>query len=120
MSLGYIAAVMVIVFAVDFALRALPFAALEPLRESDIVQALARWMPAGVLAILAVATFVGAAWPGQGVSLAEVDSATSWRWVPAVVASVATIAIHLVLGRRTLWSVGGGTVTFMLLLPFFS
>lgn len=120
MSLGYILAVLAIVFVIDFALRALPFAALEPLRESCIVQALARWMPAGVLAILAVATFVGAAWPGQGVSLSEVDGASSMRWVPALVATGATIAIHLLSGRRTLWSVGGGTVVFMLLLPVFS
>lgn len=120
MSLGYILAVLAIVFVADFTLRALPFAALEPLRESDIVQALARWMPAGVLAILAVATFAGAAWPGQGVSLAGADSPSSSRWMPAVVASAATISIHLLSDRRTLWSVGGGTVTFMLLLPVFS
>lgn len=120
MSLGYIFAVLAIVFVIDFALRALPFAALEPLRESCIVRALARWMPAGVLAILAVATFVGAAWPGQGVSLSAENPASSMRCVPVLVATGATIAIHLLSGRRTLWSVGGGTLTFMCVLPFFS
>jgi hypothetical protein len=50
----YILAVLVITFSITFALRAMPFAVLGTLRESTLVQDLSRWMPVGVLGILAV------------------------------------------------------------------
>lgn len=53
----YLASVLLIAFAVTFTLRALPFAILEPLRKSQFVRVMAVWMPAGILVILALATF---------------------------------------------------------------
>ena len=100
---GYLVAVMAIVFVITLALRALPFAVLTPLRESAFVQTMARWMPVGILTILVVATFRTSAFAGGGHLLA------------AVVAVAVTAAAHLLLGRRTLLSVGLGTLTFVLL-----
>ena len=49
---SYILAVCAIVFVVTLGLRALPFAALNKLRDAPLVQVLALWMPAGILGIL--------------------------------------------------------------------
>lgn len=100
---GYLLAVMAIGFAITFALRAVPFAALQPLRESRLVADLALWMPVGILAILAVSTLRS--------SLGADDS----RLLPAVLAAAVTVVVHLVGGRRTLLSVGAGTAAFVLL-----
>ena len=100
---AYILAVMAIGFAITFALRAVPFAALRPLRESRLVADLALWMPVGILAILTVTTLR---------SSLEADAS---RLLPAALATAVTVAVHLVGGRRTLLSVGAGTVTFVLL-----
>ncbi|MDO5618495.1 branched-chain amino acid transporter permease [Kocuria sp.] len=103
-STGYILAVMAIMFAVTFCLRALPFALLKPLRESRFVLTLAVWMPVGVLAVLAAATFAESAHGGQ---LGK-----------AVVAALVTLVVHLSCGRRTLLSVGLGTLTYVVLVNF--
>jgi branched-subunit amino acid transport protein AzlD len=100
---GYLLAVMAIGFVITFALRAVPFAILEPLRESRVVAAMALWMPVGILAILTVSTL--------GTSL-DGDRA---RLLPAAIATAVTIAAHLLGGRRTLLSVGLGTLTFVVL-----
>src|SRR5699024_10201031 len=100
---GYLLAVIAIGFVITFALRALPFALLRPLRESRLVAALALWMPAGILAILAVDTL-----------RSSIDADPS-RLLPAALATAVTIAAHLLGGRRTLLSVGLGTVTFVAL-----
>ncbi len=91
---------------ITFALRAVPFAALKPLRDSKTVQRLAVWMPAGILAILAVVTFSDFA----------VEPRTS-LW--AAIAFAVTIGVHLGFGRRTLLSVGLGTATFVVLVNLF-
>ncbi|MBS3179805.1 MULTISPECIES: branched-chain amino acid transporter permease [unclassified Pseudoclavibacter] len=91
---------------ITFALRAVPFAALKPLRDSKTVQRLAVWMPAGILAILAVVTFSDFA----------VEPRTS-LW--AAIALAVTIGVHLGFGRRTLLSVGLGTATFVVLVNLF-
>ncbi|GAB3302973.1 branched-chain amino acid transporter permease [Pseudoclavibacter terrae] len=91
---------------ITFALRAVPFAALKPLRDSKTVQRLAVWMPAGILAILAVVTFSDFA----------VEPRTS-LW--AAIALAVTIGVHLGFGRRTLLSVGLGTATFVVLVNVF-
>ncbi|WP_054952718.1 branched-chain amino acid transporter permease [Flaviflexus massiliensis] len=103
---GYLAAVFATIFVINFTLRALPFAVLKPLRESEAVTVLAGWMPAGILTILAASTFL---------SSAEVDG---HRLLHAGIATVATIATHLAGGRRTLLSVGAGTLTYVLLVNF--
>lgn len=103
LDLWYVAGVLAIMFGITFTLRALPFAILKPLRESAFVKAMATWMPAGILGILAVATFVSSAQADGG------------RLLPAVIALVVTVAVHLLAGRRTLLSVGLGTLTFVVL-----
>ena len=99
----YIVGVLAIAFVITFALRALPFAILKPLRESKIVRALSVWMPVGILAILAASTF-------RSTIVANADYV-----IPAIVAAAVTIAVHLIFGRRTLLSVGLGTLTFVIL-----
>lgn len=98
---GYLLAVLAVVFAITFALRAAPFAVLGRLRESRLVGSLAAWMPAGVLLILAASTLRGSAAGGH-----------AWQ---AAVAVAVTVVVHLAGGRRTLLSVGAGTGVFVLL-----
>lgn len=98
---GYVVGVLVVVFVVTLALRAVPFAILRPLRESRFVITMAVWMPAGILAVLAAATFR--------------SSAQSGHLLHAAVAAAVTVAVHLTCGRRTLLSVGAGTLTFVAL-----
>jgi branched-subunit amino acid transport protein AzlD len=100
---AYILAVLGITFSVTFALRAVPFAILGTLKESALVQDLSRWMPVGVLGILAVTAFRG--------SVVALPATTLY----ALFALAVTIAVHLLCGRRTLLSVTLGTVAFVLL-----
>ncbi|WP_313817180.1 AzlD domain-containing protein [Citricoccus sp.] len=102
----YVAGALAIAFAITLSLRALPFAVLRPLRKSRLVMAMGLWMPVGILGILAASTFV---------STASVDWATA---VKAVVAVAVTAAVHLWCGRRTLLSIGLGTLTFVALVNF--
>ncbi len=99
----YIVAVLGIVFTITFGLRALPFAILGPLRRSPLVKKLSLWMPAGILLVLAASTMrnVIADYPSQLLAVG--------------VASAVTVAVHLLFGRRTLLSVGLGTLSFVLL-----
>ncbi|MGO1489281.1 MAG: branched-chain amino acid transporter permease [Arachnia sp.] len=99
----YIISALAIAGAITVALRVVPFLVLEPLRESRFVRHMALWMPAGLLLILAAATFRSSAF-GETVRL----------WEAAAAASV-TVIVHLMLGRRTLLSVGAGTITFVAL-----
>lgn len=99
----YLAAVLVMVFAINVTLRAAPFAALKPLRASMLVQSLSVWMPVGVLAILAAETL-------RGTLIADPAHVVS-----ALVAVGITAAVHLLGGRRTLLSVGSGTCAYVLL-----
>ena len=55
-TLGYLLALLVIVFVIDFTLRALPFKILEPLRDSRFVSDMAVWMPPGIMLILVLST----------------------------------------------------------------
>ena len=100
---GYLLAVLAIGFGITFALRAVPFLILKPLRGSRFVAAMVAWMPAGLLAILAAATFVGSASGAPG------------NPGKALVAVAVTVAVHLGLGRRTLLSVGLGTLAYVTL-----
>jgi len=51
---GYLIAAVALAGAITFALRALPFAVIEPLRRSRLASQLAVRMPAGVMLILVV------------------------------------------------------------------
>lgn len=89
--------------AVTFGLRALPFLILERLKEARFVRLVAEWMPVGILAILAAATFRSSAVvPGQARAV--------------LVASAVTVVVHVTCGRRNLLSIGAGTLVCVLLL----
>ena len=100
---SYLLAVLAITFVITFGLRALPFAALNPLRNSGFVRKLSLWMPVGILGILAASTL-------RSTVSAESDAA-----LPAVVAVAVTVTAHLLGRRRTLLSVGLGTLVFVAL-----
>lgn len=103
-TLAYLLAILVIVFVIDFTLRVLPFKILEPLRDSRFVSDMAAWMPPGIMLILVVSTLV---------DNAQAAGERSWA---ALVAAGVTVAVHLLSGRRLLWSVGIGTVCYVALL----
>lgn len=106
-STGYLIAGVVVAGLITLALRALPFAALKPLRKSKFVQSLGRWMPAGILLILAV------------VVLRDQLVAQQGRIWPVIVATAVTILVHLLSKRRALVSIAVGTGCYVLLLNLF-
>ncbi len=101
MTLTYLFSVLLVGFVVTVSLRAVPFAILEPLRQSEFVAKMAVWMPPGILGILAIMTFAS-------------SSGDNRLWQASLAAAV-TVAVHLLGGRRTLVSVGAGTLTYILL-----
>ena len=103
-SLPYLFGILLVVFVIDFTLRALPFKILEPLRDSRVVSDMAVWMPPGIMLILVLSTL------SQGMQVA------GGRWWAALVATGITVAVHLLSGRKLLWSVGIGTVCYVALL----
>ncbi|MCQ5271948.1 branched-chain amino acid transporter permease [Schaalia odontolytica] len=103
-TLGYLLALLAITFVIDFTLRALPFKILEPLRDSRFVSDMAVWMPPGIMLILVLSTLAQGAQNAGG------------RWWAALVAAGVTVAVHLLSGRKLLWSVGIGTVCYVALL----
>ena len=97
----YLVAAVLVSAAVTWALRALPFAALAPLRASGTVQYLSTRMPAGIMVILVV------------YCLRDLPPAH-----PRVVAPLAalTVTVGLYLWRRNaLLSILGGTVVHVAL-----
>ena len=102
-TLGYLLAILAITFIIDLTLRALPFKILEPLRDSRYVSDMAVWMPPGIMLILVLSLTQGAQEAGD-------------RWWAALVATGVTVAVHLLFGRKLLWSVGIGTVCYVALL----
>ena len=103
-TLGYLLALLAITFIIDFTLRALPFKILEPLRDSRVVSDMAVWMPPGIMLILVLST------------LSQGAQAAGERWWAALVATGVTVAVHLLSGRKLLWSVGAGTLAYVALL----
>ena len=95
---SYIVAAVLVSAAVTWALRALPFAMLAPLRSSPLVRYLGVHMPAGVLTVLAVYTVT--ALPGPLVALAAALAVTAglqlWRRNLAV-SMVAGTIVYVVL-----------------------
>ncbi|MER5532891.1 branched-chain amino acid transporter permease [Streptomyces mirabilis] len=100
-STSYLLTVLAIVFALTFALRALPFAVL---RGSALVRQLSVWMPVGILAILAVTALHG--------TITRDPHGTGY----ALLAVAVTTGVHLAFGRRTILSVGIGTAVYVVLL----
>ncbi len=89
-----------VIFAVTYALRLAPFVALATVRESAVVDYLARTMPLGVMAILVVYT------------LSEVE-VTAWpHGLPEVAGVAVTAGLHL-WWRNALLSIVGGTAAYL-------
>ena len=106
-ELAYLLGAVAIGSIITIALRALPFAILKPLRRSKFVAALGRWMPAGILFILAV------------VILRDELVARTDHWWAVIAATAATIAVHLLARRRAVLSVAAGTACYILLINLF-
>ncbi|MGW9020045.1 branched-chain amino acid transporter permease [Leucobacter chromiiresistens] len=106
-ELGYLLAAVAIGSVVTIALRALPFAILKPLRRSKFVAALGRWMPAGILCILAI------------VILRDELVARADHWWAVLAATAVTIVVHLAGRRRAVLSVAAGTACYILLINLF-
>ncbi|WP_055570193.1 branched-chain amino acid transporter permease [Streptomyces atriruber] len=98
---SYAIAAVLVTAAVTWALRALPFAALAPLRESGTVQYLSTRMPAGVMLILVVYCL-------RDLALAQP------RALAPVVAVAVTVGLHL-WRRNALLSILGGTAVHVIL-----
>ncbi|MEB8336014.1 branched-chain amino acid transporter permease [Streptomyces endophyticus] len=97
----YTVAAVLVTAAVTWALRALPFAALAPLRESGTVQYLSQRMPAGVMVILVVYCL-------RDLPVTEVGA------VAPLAALAVTVGLHL-WRRNALLSILGGTFVHVLL-----
>jgi branched-subunit amino acid transport protein AzlD len=105
---GYLVAAVLVSAAVTWALRALPFTALAPLRASRTVRYLSTRMPAGVMVILLVYCLrdTPLGHPGQAIA--------------PLAALAVTVALHL-WRRSALLSILGGTMVSVVLastLPF--
>ena len=88
--------------AITWALRALPFAVLAPMRRSAVVRYLSLHMPLGVMVILACYT------------LREIPTAGGVRSWAMVAALAVTIGLHA-WRRSALLSIVGGTMVNVLL-----
>ncbi|MCL2533089.1 MAG: AzlD domain-containing protein [Nocardiaceae bacterium] len=100
-DIGYILAALAVIMAVTFALRAVPFAVIAPLRSSALVHYLGAHMPVGIMLILAVYT------------LRDVTFAPA-SLVPAGAALAVTVGLHL-WRSHALLSIVGGTAAFVVL-----
>lgn len=99
---GYLFAAAGIAAAVTWALRALPFAALNALRSSAVMRDLSARMPAGVMVILLC------------YCLRDLPVTHPARLVAPLVALAVTVAVHL-WRRSALLSIVGGTVVYVVL-----
>ncbi|MEU0742659.1 AzlD domain-containing protein [Streptomyces sp. NPDC006134] len=97
----YVIAAVLVAAAVTWALRALPFAALVPLRDSAIVQYLSTRMPAGVMLILVV------------YCLRDLPLTHTRALAPSAALAV-TVGLHL-WRRNALLSILGGTAVHVVL-----
>ena len=100
-DLGMILAVIIPLFIVTVALRALPFSLLRYLKNSEFMTVLGRTMPVGVMTVLVVYT-----WYGQRES--------PGGFAVVAIAVAATYLLHK--WRRDVGlSILGGTITYILL-----
>ncbi|WP_200300976.1 branched-chain amino acid transporter permease [Streptomyces adelaidensis] len=97
----YAIAAIIVTAAVTWALRALPFAALAPLRASGTVQYLSTRMPAGVMLILVVYCL-------RDLPLSQTDA------LAPLAGLAATVGLHL-WRRDALLSILGGTAVHVAL-----
>jgi branched-subunit amino acid transport protein AzlD len=102
MSPWHTAALLAVIWAVTFALRAAPFAASRWLRDNDFVRDLGLLLPVGVMAVLVVGMLQDTPWDG-------------WGWVPSIGGVVATAVLHF-WRDSVLLSLVGGIATYGILL----
>ena len=88
--------------ACTFLERALPFIIFRGREVPDIVRYLGRVLPMAIMATLVIYCIKG------------ISSASMGGWVPIVIASAATVVLHLWKGN-TMLSIFGGTVCYMVL-----
>lgn len=100
---GYIAVLVMVSATVTWALRALPFAALAPMRHSAVVKYLSIHMPVGVMLMLAIYTL----------RTVTGDSGRQTVWL--VVAVAVTAGLHLWRGHA-LTSILVGTTCYVTLM----
>jgi len=100
---GYLLAAVALSAAITWALRALPFALLAPLRRSPLVAHLGATMPVGVMAVLVVHT------------LRDVPLAVPPHGLPTVLALLVTVGLH-VWRRQIVLSIVAGTAVHVVLL----
>ncbi|MDH6120930.1 branched-chain amino acid transporter permease [Kitasatospora sp. GAS204B] len=98
----YLLAAIGVSAAVTWGLRALPFAALAPLRASAVLHHLSERMPVGVMVILTV------------YALRDLPLTSPMRAVPTAVALAATLGLHL-WRRNAVLSILGGTAVHVAL-----
>ncbi|MGG7101170.1 branched-chain amino acid transporter permease [Rhodococcus sp. 24CO] len=99
----YIFSAVAIMAVVTFALRAIPFAVLKPLRSSALVAYLGIYMPAGVMLILVM------------YSLKSVSVTGPSHGIPELIAVSATAAIHL-WRKNAVLSIVVGTAMYVALM----
>lgn len=99
---SYILAAVLVAAGVTWLLRALPFALLKPLRQSEILGYLGQRMPVGIMVILAAYT------------LTDVEPTRLTSIGPTVVALGVTVGLHL-WRRNPLVSLFGGTAVYTLM-----
>lgn len=100
---GYIALLVALSAGITWALRALPFAVLAPLRHSMVVRYLSVHMPVGVMAILAIYTLTTVA--------GDTPAQLSWLIVGVAI----TAGLHLWRGQALL-SILVGTASYVTLM----
>lgn len=99
---GSILASLTVILVVTFALRALPFVIIEPLRSSAYVSFLGRYMPVGVMLVLVVYTLRDVSFTGPS------------HGIPEALALLVTVVVHL-WWRNALLSIVAGTGLYVLL-----
>ena len=104
-STGYLLAALSVILVVTFALRALPFAFLAPVRSSSLLGYLGLHMPVGIMLILTVYT------------VRDVTGAAA-SWMPLAVALSLTVGLQF-WRKNALLSIVGGTSAYMALLAAF-
>lgn len=100
-STAYMFGALAVILTVTFALRALPFAFIAPVRSSELLLFLGAHMPVGIMVILTVYTLVG-------------TPLTAAAAVPAAVALAISAGLH-VWRSNSLLSIVAGTAVYVAL-----
>lgn len=102
MNPWHTAALLLVIWAVTFALRAAPFAASRWLRDNEFIRNLGLLLPVGVMAVLVVGMLRDTPWE-------------AWAWVPSIAGVAVTAALHF-WRDNVLLSLVGGIASYGLLL----